>query len=53
MKHKKVYEMLKVYGHTPLKAAEIVLDASRGDRHALTWVKVIRRSGRPYGGRHG
>lgn len=38
MSYRHTYAMLKRAGHTPAKAAEIVLDASRGDRHALRWV---------------
>lgn len=34
------YETLKRFGHSPMKAAEIALDAKRGDRHALTWLKL-------------
>lgn len=36
------YELLKLWGHSPAKAAEIVLDAKRGDRHALQWVRIAR-----------
>lgn len=38
------YEALKAYGHTPAKAAEIVLDAQRGDLWAIGWIKVVRRN---------
>ena len=44
MKYLRVYAALKEYGHHPTKAGMIVLDASRGDRHALDWIKVILRS---------
>ena len=40
MKYRQVYALLKRIGHTPAKAAEIVLDASRGDEHSLRWVMV-------------
>jgi hypothetical protein len=36
------YELLKTYGHSPVKAAEIVLDAKRGDPHAVSWLRVAR-----------
>ena len=36
------YEALKAAGHSPAKAAEIVLDAKRGDRHALAWIATVR-----------
>jgi hypothetical protein len=39
------YEALKRYGHSPAKAAEIVLDAKRGDPHALAWLTVVRPAG--------
>lgn len=33
MKYPRIYRRLKAMGHSPLKAAEIILDASRGDRY--------------------
>jgi hypothetical protein len=36
------YETLKAAGHSPAKAAEIVLDAGRGDAHALRWISICR-----------
>ena len=36
------YEALKKAGHSPLKAAEIVLDAKRGDQHAIAWISAAR-----------
>lgn len=36
------YEALKAYGFSPAKAAEIVLDAKRGDRHAIIVVDLAR-----------
>lgn len=36
------YEALKASGHSPAQAAEIVLDAKRGDRYALDWIKMSR-----------
>ena len=32
------YEALKALGHSPAKAAEIVLDASRGDELSIHWI---------------
>lgn len=49
MRHKRTYEMLKDLGHSPVKAAEIVLDASRGIPHAIAWVKLIARMRRERG----
>ena len=34
------YETLKRAGHSPAKAAEIALDAKRGCKFALHWVKL-------------
>jgi hypothetical protein len=31
MKHVRIYRLLKANGHSPTKAAEILLDATRGD----------------------
>ena len=36
-----LYEALKRFGHSPAKAAEIALDAARGDKHALRWIAAI------------
>lgn len=36
------YEALKAAGHSAAKAAEIALDAKRGDRHAIAWIAAIR-----------
>jgi hypothetical protein len=41
---KRNYEALKAHGHSPAKAAEIVLDAQRGDTHALMWIQVALAS---------
>jgi hypothetical protein len=41
------YEALKVAGHTPAKAAEIALDAKRGDQHALAWIAALREARKP------
>lgn len=36
------YEALKKSGHSAFKSAEIVLDAERGDAHAIAWIKAVR-----------
>ena len=38
------YEALKALGHSPAKAAEIVLDAKRGDRVAQCWITLAMRA---------
>lgn len=43
MRHRRVYEMLKRAGHSPAKAIEILVDARRGNRHAVDWVRAIFR----------
>lgn len=42
------YAALKREGHSPAKAAEILLDAKRGDAWARDWVKFITE--RRFGG---
>lgn len=37
----KIYEILKRAGHSPYKAAEIALDAKRGDEYALAWIRSL------------
>jgi hypothetical protein len=37
------YEALKAVGHSPQKAAEIILDAKRGIAHARGWLASARR----------
>lgn len=41
------YELLKRAGHSPAKAAEIVLDAKRGDKHATAWLRIVRGEQKP------
>lgn len=41
MQYVSIYRMLVKAGHGPQKAAEIVLDAKRGDSHALNWIGVL------------
>lgn len=38
------YAALKAYGHSPFKAAEIALDARRGDHYAVQHLELARRS---------
>jgi len=33
---------MKRAGHTPAKAAEIALDAKRGDEYAIKWIAITR-----------
>lgn len=37
------YALLKQRGHTAWKAAEIILEASRGGKFAIDWIKSMRR----------
>jgi hypothetical protein len=37
------YEVLKQAGHPAAKAAEIVLDAKRGDPFARQWIKILQQ----------
>ncbi len=41
MKHRKTYAALKEYGFSAYKTLEIILDASRGDEHALLLAKTV------------
>lgn len=41
MKYRRVYRMLVDFGHSPIKAAEIIIDAGRGKQHALQWIWII------------
>ena len=43
MKYKRIYEMLKGNGHSPIKAAEIIIDAKRGDAWSLYWIRIVRK----------
>lgn len=38
---KVLYARLKAAGHSPMKAAEIVIDVRRGHCHALRWIAAI------------
>lgn len=39
--HPRIYRALKLQGHDPLKAAQIILDARRNDKYAMRWIKLI------------
>lgn len=41
MSHPRIYALLKRAGHSPFKAAEIILDGSRRQEHALIWIRII------------
>ena len=41
------YSLLVAMGHSPAKAAEIILDAKRGDEHALKWIRLARLAPQP------
>lgn len=46
MKHPRIYTVLKNAGHSPLKAAQIILDARRGDWWSIWWIRCLTRSHR-------
>ena len=46
-RYPRLYRALVAQGHDPAKAIEILLDAKRGDAHALNWLRVIARMDRP------
>lgn len=46
--YQRIYALLKNSGHTPVKSAEIILDATRHDKFALRWIWVLFRRGRAY-----
>lgn len=39
-RYKHTYAMLKSYGHSPQKAYDILLEAARGDKFALAWIRL-------------
>jgi len=43
MKHRRVYAMLRLAGHSPESALRVVVDARRGEEFALSWIRMIRR----------
>lgn len=38
-----LYQALKKEGHSPLKAAEIVLDAKRNVPYAVQWASIVAK----------
>jgi hypothetical protein len=40
MRYMRIYRLLKRQGHSPSKAVEILLDAKRGQEHALNWIGI-------------
>jgi hypothetical protein len=46
MKNIRTYRALTTYGFSAMKALEIVVDARRGNRHALAWAKAALRATR-------
>ena len=47
------YDALKAHGHSPAKAAEIVLDAKRRDDWSVRWIAMFRKIVAPVGGGEG
>lgn len=41
----RIYALLKRCGHSPIKAFEILLEAKRGKRFAMDWIKCLRANG--------
>lgn len=41
MKYRHIYRMLVNHGHTPQKAAEIILDATRKNLYSRQWIYSI------------
>jgi hypothetical protein len=41
IKYKYAYARLITAGHSHFKAVEIIIDAGRGSRYALDWIKVV------------
>lgn len=42
-RYRRSYAMLKRVGHSPTAALRVLLDAHRGEKHALRWVRFMRR----------
>lgn len=42
-RYPRIYKLLKRTGFSPAKAVEMLLDARRGDKHALDFIRVCRR----------
>lgn len=43
-KYRRIYRMLKNFEHSAAKAIEIILDAKRGDKIAMQWIRMIHRA---------
>ena len=39
-----IYGLLRARGHSPAKAAEILIDIKRKDTHARQWLKALREN---------
>lgn len=39
---RRIYALLCAHGHSTEKSIEIILDAKRGDKFALSWIRIIR-----------
>ncbi len=44
--HPRIYRRLKTMGHSAIRTVEIMIDAKRGSRHALQWIRLVCRAGR-------
>ena len=42
VRYRRVYGMLRRYGHSPLQALRVVVDAHRGEHFAMWWIRCIR-----------
>lgn len=42
IRYTRIYRALKNAGHDAAKAIEILLEAHRGDKYSLRWIKMIR-----------
>ena len=42
MKYNLVYAMLTDAGHSAPKAIELIIDAQRGDKRALDWIRILK-----------
>ena len=47
MRYAKIYDLLKRAGHGAARAAEIILDAQRGDAWAKLWIFRLFAQRRP------
>lgn len=44
---RRIHAMLCAYGHSTQKSIEIIIDAKRGNKHSLSWIRTIRRAAAP------